>query len=146
VPRPDKPEKPQPSWAEIGSIFAKTFWGGIKGGLIVLALLLLGLFIYYVILPKFFLPMAGKCYQDESFSQCRYRLAAEEEKLERFETCQRSCGRGTGSQLCLEGCEYQYDMGKWKYATTYTSRSGQEFRCPQGQTGYQDAQGRGSCE
>lgn len=132
-------ERP-PSWEGVRHEFFHTVKVAIVVGIIA------SLVLYFFVVPKFLLPLVGKCRPNEGILDCHFRNQAEEEKLRRFEDCQRSCGRAAGSNLCLEQCEYDYGMGKWQYAQTYKTATGNQFRCPQGEQGYEDTRGRGYCQ
>jgi hypothetical protein len=106
----------------------------------------IGSALVWFLMPKFFLPLVDKCHSDEDLTDCYVRVQAEKEVIKRFEDCQRTCGRGIGSELCLEDCEYTYQMGKWKYTRTFVTSTGERYECPQGQQGYENQYGRGYCQ
>jgi hypothetical protein len=141
----EEPPTQPPSWSEIGGLLFANLTSDVKAGIMIFLVVVLGGLGIALLIPHFLLPLAGRCHENEGIMDCHFRIKAEEEKLHRFEDCQRACGRATGSTLCLERCEYEYDMGKWQYAQTYTTATGNQFRCPQGEQGYEDTHGRGYC-
>jgi hypothetical protein len=134
---------PEPTWGDLlGNLF-DNLWKGVLWGAGIVAVLYV---LFLIFGPTHFLPMVGNCQSNEGITDCYWRVQAEKEKLNRFEDCQRACGKGLGNEVCLEQCEYEYGKGKWQYANTYTTSTGKKFTCPQGEQGYEDRYGKPYCQ
>jgi hypothetical protein len=117
-------------------------WSGVKWGLIILVV---GFVIIALLAPTYLFPIIGKCVNNEGYSACYIRVTAEEKIIEEFTQCQDACGRGSGSELCLERCEYKYEQGKYKQSNIFTSSKGKSIECPWRTKGFQDNQGNLYC-
>jgi hypothetical protein len=106
---------------------------------------LIGLVFFFIFYKFFILPLDGKCYSNEDILECYFRVDIENQKIKDFNMCQQACGVGIGNEICLERCEYEYKMGKWKDPNSYVSSTGETIECPSTQHAYETNTGELYC-